>query len=78
MIADEALGIVNWHSDIPKLLADHGYIDASQQATWTQMIGFRNILVHEYLSIDRGIVYQVLHENLDDIETLRRVFAQFL
>ena len=42
------------------------------------MIGFRNVLVHEYLDIDRGIVYDVLQNRLGDIEGLRRVFAQFL
>lgn len=42
------------------------------------MIGFRNTLVHEYIEIDRKIVYQVLQENLDDIEGLMRVFAKFI
>jgi uncharacterized protein YutE (UPF0331/DUF86 family) len=78
VIADEALGIVNWHSDIPSLLAEHGYINADMKETWIKMIGFRNILVHDYLDIDRSIVYQVLQEHLHDIEALRRVFAQFL
>ncbi|MFQ3682939.1 HepT-like ribonuclease domain-containing protein [Roseiflexus sp.] len=42
------------------------------------MIGFRNILVHDYLKIDRTIVFRVLQDNLGDLEALRRVFAQFL
>ena len=78
VIADLALGVVNWHSDIPALLAEHGYIATDLRETWIRMIGFRNILVHEYLDIDRGIVYQMLQEHLDDIEALRKVFAQFL
>lgn len=78
VIADLSLGVVNWHSDIPTLLAAGGYITAEQRDTWISMIGFRNILVHDYLDIDRDIVYNVLHEHLDDIEALRRVFAQFL
>jgi len=32
------------------------------------MAGFRNILVHEYLEIDRRRVYQVLREELQDFD----------
>ncbi len=78
VIADESLGVVNWHSDIPALLAKHNYITLEQQELWIKMIGFRNILVHEYLDIDRDIVYEVLHSRLDDIAALRAVFARFL
>ncbi len=42
------------------------------------MIGFRNVLVHDYLDIDRNLVYRVLQENLEDITTLHHVFAQWL
>lgn len=42
------------------------------------MIGFRNLLVHEYLEIDRRRVYRVLQENLGDLEALGRVFIRFL
>ncbi len=78
VIADLALGIVNWHSDIPTILAEHGYLDQDLKEKWINMIGFRNILVHEYMDIDRQIVYDVLQSDLEDIEALRRVFAQFL
>jgi uncharacterized protein YutE (UPF0331/DUF86 family) len=78
VIADEALGVVNWHSDIPRLLAEHNYISTELQETWIKLIGFRNILVHEYLDINRTIVYEMLQTRLDDIAALRVVFAQFL
>ena len=42
------------------------------------MIGFRNALVHDYVDIDRRIVYEALQHRLEDIEALRRVFAQFI
>lgn len=77
-IADLALGVVNWHSDIPELLAEQDYLGEELKETWLRMIGFRNILVHEYLDIDRRVVYRVLQNHLDDIAALREVFAQFL
>jgi len=42
------------------------------------MIGFRNTLVHEYVDIDRKIVYEVLHQGVEDLTRLRAVFARFL
>ena len=48
--------VVVWHSGIPSILSEHGYLSAELKEKWVQMIGFRNILVHEYLDIDRRIV----------------------
>ena len=78
VIAELELGTVNWYSDIPKILAAKGYISEELKDRWIRMTGFRNTLVHEYIDIDRRIVFDVLHNNLQELEELRRVFAQFL
>ncbi len=78
IIADLALGTVNSYRDIPEILVEHGYIEHELAATWIKMIGFRNVLVHEYLDIDRRIVYDILQTRLGDFEALRQIFAQFL
>jgi uncharacterized protein YutE (UPF0331/DUF86 family) len=78
VVADDELGEVNWYSDIPRILAEHGYIDAEMESTWISMIGFRNVLVHQYADIDRAIVYDVLQNQLGAFHALRRFFAQFM
>ena len=78
VIAELELGTVEAYSDIPKILADKGYISSELAERWIRMIGFRNILVHEYLEIDRKVVYAVLQHQLEDLRDLRKVFAQFL
>jgi uncharacterized protein YutE (UPF0331/DUF86 family) len=78
LIADENLGIINHYSDIPSILVKRDYIQAELAERWILMIGFRNILVHDYLDIDRTIVYEVLQNNLKDFEVLKQLFAQFL
>lgn len=78
LVADNHLGTVNWYSDIPAILATNGFITNEQQEMWIQIIGFRNVLVHDYLDIDRTIVFEVLQHQLGDLESLRKVFAQFL
>jgi uncharacterized protein YutE (UPF0331/DUF86 family) len=78
LIADLNLGIVESAGDIPRLLCGKGYFGEELRDTWIHMIGFRNILVHDYLDVDRQVVYDVLHHKLDDVQALMRVFAQFL
>lgn len=42
------------------------------------MIGLRNILVHEYGDIDRGQIFKILQNNLQDIEDIRNNLADFI
>jgi uncharacterized protein YutE (UPF0331/DUF86 family) len=78
VVADEDLGSVDRARDLPDIFAEHGYVDENVADTWKNMIGFRNVLVHEYVEIDPERVYDVLQNHLDDIRTLRRVFGHFL
>ncbi|WP_448590472.1 type VII toxin-antitoxin system HepT family RNase toxin [Thermoflexus hugenholtzii] len=78
VIADLGLGEVRWYSDIPAILAERAGLEPELKEKWIRMIGFRNILVHEYMEVDRRIVYEILQTGLEDLERLRRFFAAFL
>lgn len=78
LVADLHLGQVEVSRDIPYMLAKAGVISPALRETWIRMIGFRNILVHDYLDIDRRIVYQVLQRHLADFRALMQAFAAFL
>jgi len=78
VVAQSNLGIINWYSDIPTILEEKGIISDIQKDKWIRMIGFRNILIHDYLKIDRKLVYQNLQQNLDDFKELKKVFIKFL
>lgn len=78
IISTLGLGEVNWYSDIAALMEEKGYITVDLRERWIKMIGFRNILVHDYLEVDRKIVYNVLQNGVDDLEKLKRAFAEFL
>jgi uncharacterized protein YutE (UPF0331/DUF86 family) len=78
VVVDLQLGMVESYRDIPRILVEHEYISSELGDIWIRMIGFRNILVHDYLEIDRKLVYRVLQENLEDLAALRRVFARWL
>lgn len=78
LIADLPLGEVRWYSDIPVILSERAGLAPELKEKWIRMIGFRNIPVHEYVELDRRIVYEVLQTGLEDLERLREFFAAFL
>lgn len=78
IISEERFGAIDQSRDIPRRFREQGLIDQDLEQRWVRMIGFRNILVHEYAELDRSIVYQILCERLDDLKALTPVFARFL
>ena len=78
VVSDFNLGVVEVTRDIPRLLCHHGYLSELLRDIWIRMIGFRYLLVHEYLDVDRRIVHEVLHRHLADLQAIVRIFAQFL
>jgi uncharacterized protein YutE (UPF0331/DUF86 family) len=50
------------------ILEEQGLITRDLSARLTGMVGFRNIIAHDYEELDYDIVYDVLHKRLQDIE----------
>jgi uncharacterized protein YutE (UPF0331/DUF86 family) len=78
VIAELELGAIETYSDIPRILAKSGYVDRDLAERWIRIIGFRNILVHDYLDIDRKVVHEVLQHQLKDLRVTKQALAQFL
>jgi uncharacterized protein YutE (UPF0331/DUF86 family) len=49
-----------------------GWIDAGTAENMRRAVGLRNIMVHEYQSIDWGVVHQVTNHHLEDIKNFVR------
>ncbi|MBI5952602.1 MAG: DUF86 domain-containing protein [Chloroflexi bacterium] len=78
IVSGLGMGEVNWYSDIAAIMEEKGYITVELREKWIRIVGFRNVLVHQYIEVDRKIVYDVLQNKLGDIEELKEVFASFL
>jgi uncharacterized protein YutE (UPF0331/DUF86 family) len=50
------------------LVCGAGWIDEAQRKTLRAMIGFRNVLVHDYVEVDLAIVRDVVDHRLGDLE----------
>ena len=68
IVADMKLNLPSESKDIFEMLANHRIVSKPLSKKLISMAGFRNILVHEYLVIDRRRVYEVLQKDLGDFE----------
>jgi|SRR5690625_3667946 len=55
--------------DVFLILFENGWIDKDLHERLRGMVGFRNILVHDYVSVEPNIVYTVLQKRIPDLET---------
>ncbi|HKL76045.1 MAG TPA: DUF86 domain-containing protein [Halanaerobiales bacterium] len=78
IISDKDLGKVDRYRDIPIVLYKNNYLDENMKDIFIKIIGFRNILVHDYLDIDKKRVYEILNENLSDLKLILQKYANFL
>lgn len=76
IVAQRGAGPVDSYRDIPERLVVLGSIDEEQAELWRRMIGFRNVIVHDYLDVDRAIVFDVLQHRLDDLRAVHRALLR--
>jgi len=68
IISDESWGIAGSLGEIFYTLQVKGVINGELAGKMISMVGFRNILIHEYNEIDLDIVHEVLQGHLADID----------
>ena len=66
LIRRERLGIPQSARDVFELLHQGGWIAPSLVKSLKNMVGFRNIAVHEYLTLQLPITVAIITEHLDD------------
>ncbi|MFA4827610.1 MAG: DUF86 domain-containing protein [Thermodesulfovibrionales bacterium] len=66
--ASEGLGLASAIKDNFKFLSEACIIDENLLKKMQSMVGFRNIAVHDYQSINVDILKSILTENLKDLE----------
>ena len=68
IISDEELGVAGSTSEIFYILQENNYIDAQLTEKIVSAVGFRNLVAHEYGNLDLKKVYQIIHEDMEDIQ----------
>ncbi len=66
LVRRERMGLPQSARDVFSLLAKDGWIDAKLAEVLKHMVGFRNIAVHDYQSLQLPITIKIITEHLDD------------
>ncbi|KOA21323.1 hypothetical protein CLHOM_02500 [Clostridium homopropionicum DSM 5847] len=66
------------NKDIFRVLFENNVIEERLKDNLSNMAGFRNILVHDYLKLDRAIVYDIVLNNLKDIEQFVKIIVEYI
>ena len=77
-IRKKKLGLPKDSVDSFQLLVNAGVIEQPMGNKLKGMVGFRNILVHEYTKLDLNLMTDVIENHLDDIiEFAQQIVLQF-
>ena len=68
IVASEGLGLSDTIKGNFKLLQNAGILAEDLMRRMESMVGFRNIAIHDYQAIDKGILKSILVNNLKDLE----------
>ena len=76
IVADRRLRVPDTGAATFEILAEAGVVSMDLGNALARMVGFRNILVHDYARLDSAIVVRVLATDLRDIEQFREAVLQ--
>lgn len=68
VIADNGLRTPETYADTFRVLGENGILSSEQTTVMEKMAKFRNIVVHQYETVDAEIVVLILKRHLSDFE----------
>ena len=68
IVVDNNMGSPETLGEAFNILNKEKYLNDEETKVYRNMVGLRNILSHEYINIDKKIIYRILKNNLIDIK----------
>ncbi|HEY3490299.1 MAG TPA: DUF86 domain-containing protein [Candidatus Deferrimicrobiaceae bacterium] len=78
VISDECMRVPTGYADTFRVLSENGVISPDLSSVMEKMAKFRNIVVHQYESVDAEIVVLVLRKHLGDFGEFRGAILKHL
>ncbi len=79
VVVDEEYGFSETAYEAAQILLTKGILGQEEAEIFKLMVGFRNVVGHDYINIDKEVVYQILTNGEKDIRTLlTRIVSKFL
>ena len=68
IVSEEGYGVPGSSNELFYLLEEHNLIDRPLTEKMVQAIGLRNLIAHEYGTIDLGKIHHISKENINDLD----------
>jgi uncharacterized protein YutE (UPF0331/DUF86 family) len=78
IISDQGMRLPTGYADTFKVLKENKVIGKTLCEILEKMAKFRNVVVHQYETIDPMIVVSILHKNLRDFEKYKKAIIKYL
>ena len=66
------------YRQVPTVLVDAGYLDQTSAGIYDEIVRFRNLIVHHYYRVDREKIYNILTENLSDLQNWHTTLLEII
>lgn len=76
LVSQKKLGVPKASRDGFIMLVDAGIIDHDLAKTLINMVGFRNVAVHDYQALQLNILEAILEKHIDDFKAFTKVILQ--
>ena len=67
IVSEGRLGEPRTNGELFDLLCGAGWIEEGQRGVLRKMAGFRNLVVHGYMTVDLAILRSIVENNLEDL-----------
>jgi uncharacterized protein YutE (UPF0331/DUF86 family) len=78
IVSDDELGLPGSTNELFYLLEENGYLSRELAEKMIKAVGFRNLIVHEYVKIDLKQVYDIAQEDMKDLDVFLRALFEKL
>jgi len=78
ILSAKVINSVDDYKGVIRKLGEVGVMPKDFAKSIVKMASFRNILVHNYISIDLKKIHKLIQFNLDDFETFAKYILEFL
>ena len=66
------------YRQVPTVLADAGYLDQTSAGIYDEIVRFRNLIVHHYYRVNPEEIYNILTQNLSDLQNWRTTLLKII
>jgi uncharacterized protein YutE (UPF0331/DUF86 family) len=70
VVVDEEYGFPETAYEAAQILLTKGILAQAEAENFKQMVGFRNVVGHDYISLNKEVVYRILTHGEKDIRSL--------